>query len=243
MSGVEIKECDDGKNCIVRQFINEGKSPLDVVDNKDLRDHVDSSHPELKVVFSTANLAYYAAVEVDRKIITNILDDMVEGIQEEYKITEKNKICCKKCEKYFDDDDNPKLILNCGHDYCKSCVLEYENCPECNYEIDASLKSVFNKKRKLENEDDLEECHICGSKINLNQKKGETILDCSCKFKLCLECASKVLTDRDEIIINTVDGISLQDTVKKIGACPQCRQVPKNKDEILMLWTFIPPTI
>lgn len=251
MNIIEPGECPDGENCPVHISINNNISPHMIRHDNTIRNHIDEYHPHLNILFNS----YYERIrnEMFRNLFLlereNNLFSYIEEKQQEY---EKQNTSCKLCKEFYDHDDHLKYHMSCcANACCLSCVKklkdDYEEnpettCPHCNFNLEY-LKST-NLPVKIKSTDKSEECFICCDDMNTSQYNGKVLLECSCKLEICISCAYKSLKDTKYTKMGDVQGIEglqlpQEYTVK--GACPNCRTIPSNKDEILSIYGFLPP--
>ena len=101
----------------------------------------------------------------------------------------------------------------------------------------------MSKNDNIDNKNN-EDCFICCENMNSTQYNGKIKLECSCKMEICISCAYKSLQDSVYTKLENVEGMPgliLPHTYKVKGCCPQCKQVPDNKDEIIFIYELLPP--
>lgn len=239
---LEPGECPEGQECPVLVAERNGRSPQNEQDSVALREHVREHHLHLNVIFDRTAIFLLG--------ILNNLERAAPIIryEPEHKEEEQMDIKCNLCDNYFDHEDHSRYVMVCcPNTFCVQCVsnLKKENkeCPSCKNNLDY-IEKIPDLKEKDGTKEELEDCHICGEKLNSNQHTGEVIFDCSCKFKLCISCANEILQDKKEtklVNVQGIPGLMLPHEHLKKGKCPQCQEVPKNRDEIISLFSFIPP--
>jgi hypothetical protein len=160
-----------------------------------------------------------------------------------------NEPKCTFCNSYYDHHNHSQYFMSCcAEDYCLKCVknfkeTEKKECPNCHYSLEY-LKDV-----ELPNFDDVileegEDCMICCYSMGTTQYNGKVTLECNCNLELCITCAYNSLKDAKHIKMENVqglDGLVLPQEYIVKGSCPHCRQIPKNKDDIIALYNFLPP--
>lgn len=160
-----------------------------------------------------------------------------------------NEPKCTFCNSYYDHHNHSQYFMACcAEDYCLKCVKDFKEtekkeCPKCHY----SLKYL--KDIELPTFDDVipeegEDCIICCYSMGTTQYNGKVTLECKCNLELCITCAYMCLKDTKHIKMENVQGlyglVLPQEYIVK-GSCPHCRQIPKNKDDIIALYNFLPP--
>lgn len=241
INNYDIEECPDGDNCIVKRAMNSGLLPNDVKDDRDIRGHIAEYHSQLNIFFNEDGIqeAKFLMDIQEAKFLIDIINQKKERINN----IEQNKIKCFNCKKSYDDEDRKKFYLSCCcNTLCHQCVEEIKSkeCPFCKKSLDYLKDFKLDKKTKIEGE----ECFLCFSILNNTQYTGKVKLDCKCKLELCITCAYKSLKDScdNERITILEDGVQVIEKYTIKGKCPQCREIPKNKEEITMLYGFLPPT-
>jgi hypothetical protein len=136
----------------------------------------------------------------------------------------------------------------CDTSYCTKCVeklkKDEKKCPSCDNKLEylKDIKISFIPDDK--EDDNKENCFICCEVMNSTQHNGKVKLECSCKMEICISCAYKSLQDLVYTKMEEVQGIpglTIPQPYNIKGSCPQCKQVPRNKDEINVLYGFLPP--
>jgi len=163
--------------------------------------------------------------------------------------SENNESKCTFCNSYYDHHNNSQYFMSCcAKDYCLKCVTNFKekekkDCPSCNYSLDY-LKDVELPKFDDVIPEEGEDCMICCYSMGTTQYNGKVTLECNCNLELCITCAYKSLKDAKHIEMENVQGLNgivlPQEYIIK-GSCPHCRQIPKNKDDIIALYNFLPP--
>jgi hypothetical protein len=178
-----------------------------------------------------------------------------EETDDEKEQNDKNE-SCELCSNYYDHDEHSNFFLSCcASNYCIKCVSsmcqKQEKCPKCHSSFEETniltniLTNMLQKQSSIKDKN-IEECFLCCEKLNVSQYNGEVFLQCPCNLKICITCAYRSLTDTKHVKIGEVQGIPgliLPHNYVVKGCCPTCRQVPLNKDEIIMLYGFLPPRL
>ena len=182
-------------------------------------------------------------------ITLNRVFQMFNNIGENNYEEKNNEPKCTFCNSYYDHHNHSQYFMACcAKDYCLKCVKDFKEtekkeCPKCHY----SLKYL--KDIELPTFDDVipeegEDCMICCYSMGTTQYNGKVTLECNCNLELCITCAYKSLKDAKHIKMENVQGLNglvlPQEYIVK-GSCPHCRQIPKNKDDIIALYNFLPP--
>lgn len=225
-----IDECPDGDNCPVKIAMNSGLLPNDVKDNKNIRSHINEYHSHLDICFNESLYPF--------NILTSIINEKKKRIE----IERQHKIKCFNCKNLYDNEDRKKFYLSCCcNTLCHQCIdeLKSKECPFCKKSLNYLKDFKFEKKSKIKGE----ECFLCYSVLNRTQHTGKVKLDCTCKLELCITCAYKSLQDsHDNIRITELeDGTRVREKYTIKGKCSQCREIPRNKEEIIILYRFLPP--
>jgi|SaaInlStandDraft_1057018.scaffolds.fasta_scaffold09468_3 hypothetical protein len=226
----EIDNCPMGNNCPVKIAMDAGLSPEDVKDDINVRNHITSHHVYLN--------SYY------ENPINSLIDSLIRRRDESKRLDleKKNQLSCFSCNKCYDEDRNRYYLSCCANPLCHECVFKMKNekCPFCKRSLEYLKDFKLEKKSKTEGE----ECFLCCSVLNSTQHTGKVKLDCKCQLELCITCAYKSLQDShdNERVTVLEDGERVRETYTIKGRCPQCREIPKNKEEINMLYGFLPPS-
>ena len=117
-----------------------------------------------------------------------------------------------------------------------------EKCPSCSKDLEY-LKDVKLPEKK-DAPKNAEDCVICYNSMNTTQSRGKVTLEYSCKFEICIRCAYKSLQDTKHTKMGTVQGIEgliLPEYYMIKGACPNCREIPKNRDDLIGLYKSLRP--
>lgn len=160
-----------------------------------------------------------------------------------------SRLECSICFDYFDDFERlPKILDNCGHTFCYSCLDDWlssdESCPMCRLPVDSTqeiptnleLLAVFEQKKTNPKCNCHESrMHYCPTCLSENYANWEERRD-SGEHMFCLGCAWDHFHDMEHIIkhldsekydINLESGISktkeMCDEVKERGGT--CRKV------------------
>lgn len=234
-------ECPLGDECPIKIAMDNNISPDYVRHDPYIRSHVERYHRYLDFLFtreynqirSTLFLLYGSQ---------NRNEDRNEDEENE------NSKCCR-CDNYYDHQENSKFFMSCcDNTYCLKCIRELtekdESCPSCKSNLEY-LKDIKIPEKKIVAKDGTD-CSICCNTMNTTQYNGKVTLDCNknCKFEMCISCAYKSLQDTKYTKMGEVQGIEgliLPQNYTVKGACPNCRQIPKNKEELISLYEFLPP--
>jgi hypothetical protein len=250
----EPENCPFAENCPIKIAMDNGIRPHDVRHDPSIREHINSYHTQLNFFFSSEYLAMRRNInqlqhgyDILRYVIGGGFINGNGGINNiENEDTDYTESTCSICKEHY--DHNKFFMSCCAISYCTSCVqklkTEEKNCPSCENKLeylkDIKISSNFENKTDKNDED----CFICCEVMNSTQYNGKIKLECSCKMEICISCAYKSLQDSVHTKMDTVQGIPgliLPQTYKVKGSCPQCKQVPNNKDEIISLYGFLPP--
>jgi hypothetical protein len=249
----EPGNCPYAENCPIKIAIDNGIRPHDVRHDPSIREHINSYHSQLNFLFSSEYLSICRRInqlqngyDIIRYVLgpTRILGGGINNIENED--TNYTESTCSICQENY--DHNEFFMSCCATSYCTSCVqklkTEEKNCPSCENKLEylKDIKISSNSENKTDKND--EDCFICCEVMNSTQYNGKVKLECSCKMEICISCAYKSLQDSVHTKMDTVQGIPgliLPQTYKVKGSCPQCKQVPDNKDEIISLYGFLPP--
>ena len=115
-------------------------------------------------------------------------------------------------------------------------------CPSCSSSLDYLKDIKLPEKKTIVKDGD--DCFICCDTMNTTQYNGKVTLDCKCNFEMCISCAYKSLQDTEHTKMGSIQGIEgliLPQYYTVKGACPNCREIPANKDELISLYEFLPP--
>ena len=233
--------------------MDNGIRPRDVRYDPSIRDHINSYHSQLNFLFNSNNLSI--SQNINNRLRSNYLDliDLIVPIirnENKDNIENENKdnieSTCSICKENY---DNNKFFMSCcATSYCTTCVhylkTNDKSCPYCDNKLEYLKDIKISFKYEYENNKNDEDCFICCEVMNRTQYNGKVKLECSCKIEICISCAYKSLQDSVHIKLESVQGIPgliLPQTYKVKGSCPQCKQVPSNKDEIFSLYGFLPP--
>ena len=257
-------QCPFAENCPVKIAIDNQISPEMVRHDLDMREHINAYHTHMNGIFD--NGMNYLLNEIGvmhyilntTRIIRNGMVNMNIGIEtgsdekENNNVNDNKNRTCELCSNYYDHNEHSKYFMSCcASSYCIKCVSSLnkkeEKCPKCNYSLEYLQKETKLLQSVNCNEDsESEDCFVCCEKLNSSQHNGEVVFNCPCKVKMCITCAYRSLTDTNHVKLGEVQGIPglilPQNYVVK-GCCPTCRQVPTNKDEIIMLYGFLPPRL
>ena len=264
MVDVNPGECPFGAYCPVKVAMDNNIGPSVVRGDPIIRDHIDTYHRHLNFLFSRQYSRMRGELDMIRFVLNSsgiINGGMINGgpILRYGDVnrhahghmddnTEQKESKCNLCENYYDHDDYAPFFMSCcANSYCIKCVKELKTdkkkCPSCESYLEYLNDIKISKKEKKVSKNS-EDCLICCDTMNSTQYNGKVILDCNCKLEICISCAYKSLTDTKHVKMGSVQGIEglvlpQHYTVK--GACPACRQIPANKDEIISLYGFLPP--
>ena len=267
----EPGHCPFAENCPVKLAMDNHITPGMVRHDPNMRDHINAYHSHLNDIFDNRinnvlnEIGFIHYILNTSGIVRNgILNVNMGGEtgsdENEYNedAEDKKNRTCGLCSNYYDHDEHSKFFLSCcAHNYCIKCVYslhqKQEKCPKCHYSLEYLQKEIkllqySDKKQSLDcgEDNDSEDCLVCCEKLNSTQHNGEVVLECPCKIKMCITCAYRSLTDTKHVKMGEVQGIPglilPQNYVVK-GCCPTCRQIPANKDEIIMLYGFLPPRL
>jgi len=260
MTNSEPGECPFGADCPVKVAMDNNISPSHVRGDPAIRDHIDTYHNHLNFLFSRQYSQMRGEIDLIRFVLNAsgiINGGMINGriinagnmpMMEE---KEPANTKCNICKNYYDHDEHAPFYMSCcATSYCIKCVKELKTdekkgskCPTCENSLEyLNDIKILNKKKTIGKNS--EDCLICCDTMNSTQYNGKVTLDCNCNFELCISCAYKSLKDTKHVKMGSVQGIEglvlpQHYTVK--GACPNCRQVPSNKEEIISLYGFLPP--
>jgi hypothetical protein len=244
----EPGECPFGDSCPIKIAIDNNISPNSVRYDPDIRCHIDVYHRHLNFLFSRA----YSEIQENLNMVHQLLGhyDIMHGNQGHMspgKDGEYTNSKCGNCDNYYDHEDHSTFFMSCcDKTHCLKCIRELiekdEKCPSCKSNLEY-LKDVKFPEKKIVTKDD-DDCFICCDTMNTTQYNGKVTLDCKCKFEMCITCAYKTLQDTKHTKMEAVQGIEglilpQKYTVK--GACPNCRDIPKNKEDLIGLYGFLPP--
>lgn len=247
-ANAEPGECPFGDECPVKNAIDNNISPNYVRYDPNIRDHIYQYHRYLNFLFSRE----YSQIRREINFINSIFE--ATGISNgNFRNTSHNEdeenanTKCGRCDNYYDHEEHSKFFLSCcDNKYCMKCIRELtekeERCLSCKSNLEY-LKDIKIPEKKSVAKDGTD-CFICCDTMNTTQYNGKVTLDCKCKFELCLSCAYKSLQDTKHIKIEEVQGIEglvLPQNYTIEGACPNCRGIPNNKEELISLYGFLPP--
>jgi len=240
----EPGECPRGEYCELKNALDNHLSRFQMRNVPSIYNHINRYHRQFSFDDTEQR-------EIMRSYFNMLLSrELFRIMNSENNYEEKNnEPKCTFCNSYYDHHNHSQYFMACcAKDYCLKCVKDFKEtekkgCPNCHY----SLKYL--KDTELPNFDDVipkdgEDCMICCYSMGTTQYNGKVTLECNCNLELCITCAYKSLKDTKHIKMENVQGLNglvlPQEYIVK-GSCPHCRQIPKNKDDIIALYNFLPP--
>jgi hypothetical protein len=230
----DIKDCPLGDDCIIRHAIAAGLSPSNIRDDPNVREHSSKYHIYLERYFNNPF----------NRFIERYAEQKYENKMKD--IEKKVSLSCFSCNSAYDENRKRYYLSCCANPLCHECTnkLKEESCPFCKRSLEYLNNIDLEEKENTKIDIDQEECFLCYSVLNSTQHTGKVRLKCKCNLELCISCAYKSLqdtTDNEKVTI-LEDGFRVRENYTIKGKCPQCREIPKNKEEIIMLYGFLPPT-
>lgn len=243
----ELGECPFGDECPVKIAMDNNIGPHDVRNDPDIRSHIDTYHRQLNFLFSRKYSLLRGEMDLFRFIL-NASGIINSGFSNEAEPDEQENQKCDICETYYDHEEHSNYFMSCcTKQYCLKCVKglksEGKKCPGCKSNLEY-LNDIKLPEKKVVAPKDAVDCIICCNPMNTTQYNGKVTLDCKCHLEICITCAYKSLQDAKHVkmgSIQGIEGIVLPQEYMVKGACPNCRQVPSNKDDIIALYGFLPP--
>ena len=247
----DIGNCPFEENCPIKIAMDNGIRPRDVRYDPTVRNHINTYHSHLNCLFSSEYINRLRYINLLDSIrisipydISNISNDIINNTENETK--ENIEYICSICKENY---DNNKFFMSCcATSYCTTCIqflkTNNKSCPSCDNKLEYLKDIKISFKSEYENNQNDEDCFICCEVMNSNQYNGKIKLECICKIEICITCAYKSLHDSVHTKMESVQGIPgliIPQTYTVKGSCPQCKQVPSNKDEICSLYGFLPP--
>lgn len=240
-------ECPFGDECPVKIAMDNNIGPHDVRNDPDIRRHIDTYHRQLNFLFSREYSRLRGEMDMFRFIL-NASGIINSGFSNEAEPDEQENQKCDICETYYDHEEHSNYFMSCcAKQYCLKCVKglksEGKKCPGCKSNLEY-LKDIKLPEKKVVAPKDAVDCIICCNPMNTTQYNGKVTLDCKCHLEICITCAYKSLQDAKHVKMGSIQGIErlvLPEEYTVKGACPNCRQVPSNKDDIIALYGFLPP--
>lgn len=170
--------------------------------------------------------------------------------QKHYNIDVANKHCCVKCNSNFNTSDHIPLILDCGHMFCRHCLLSATNnlCFNCvtkttKYDINHDMTGIFQTINR-ENTNDcfcdipISEKLICEN--NLCQRANQKITCIKCYGLIHAGCEGRYIGDKAVYYISNFYGehsemeVSVEVSIA-IDCILQPLQIKYNHEDIIDL--------